>query len=979
MTFSVSQASQDRAAENGLAELVEELSAKIETGEVVDLSAYLAAHPAHADELRRLVPALRLLADFSRSGAASMPPAIADGRDDETPGRLGDFRILREVGRGGMGVVYEAEQISLGRRVALKVLPFAATMDPRHLQRFQNEARAAACLQHRHIVPVHAVGCERGVHYYANQFIDGQSLAAIIGPQRQSFEPRHESEPRPSGSGHSPPLPDGRGSDNTSPFAASLTELAPRDKTPFRRVAEWGIQAAEALEHAHSVGIVHRDIKPANLMIDSRGVLWVADFGLARTAADAGLTMTGDVIGTLRYMSPEQAMAKHGLVDHRTDIYSLGVTLYELLTGVPAVPGKDRHELLQQIAFAEIVPPRQHEPSIPLDLETVLLKALAHEPAERYATAQELADDLRRFLEDRPIQARRPSLGRVAAKCVRRHRGLFGSLTAGAVLSVGALLGGLVWHNEQLRAEAEKTAHERDEARKAQRSARRAVNDMYTRVGEEWLAETPHMTDVQREFLTKALEFYEEVVREPGAEPEDRLELGRALYRIVSLRSGLTDSQAETSYRESARVLEALVAEYPAVPEYRLELARTYNGLGRFLVNSDRFPEAKTVLVQARAEAEGLHQRDPEHPKYRLELATALGNLGVFLESTDQLPQAKLALVQFRDQARWLVDHWPDVTEYQLLLAKSSEYLGDVLFELNCLSEAEESFLQVRDLAESLVRKSPTRARPRTALARAWEGLGGVLFATGRVEEAEKAACRGVDLRRKLQDDFLRDACWGWQALASTLGFHGATLARLGRYREAEAAFAEALPLLEKVAELNGNGRRWEEFAVLDGSLSWLRVRQSAPGSAVHELLPRLERARTKAPTGERFRLTLLGLAHYRLGNWDRSLAVLRQADPSPAVGGERCRWTTDDCLIRVMAEHQEEVAPAVNAFCQAMAYHRLGQVAEATDCYRRGLKRLQDPVGRPSFGFVDVETIRAEAEAVLGLHEPIPPPQEQR
>jgi hypothetical protein len=180
MSISVSHPSQSRAVENSLAELVEELSAKIEAGEPIDLPAYLTAHPAHAGELNRLVPALLLLADFSRSGASSVPPLVADGPDSEITGRLGDFRILREVGRGGMGIVYEAEQISLGRRVALKVLPFAATMDPRDLQRFQNEARAAASLEHAHIVPVHGVGCERGVHYYAMKFIDGLSLAEII-------------------------------------------------------------------------------------------------------------------------------------------------------------------------------------------------------------------------------------------------------------------------------------------------------------------------------------------------------------------------------------------------------------------------------------------------------------------------------------------------------------------------------------------------------------------------------------------------------------------------------------------------------------------------------------------------------------------------------------------------------------------------------------------------------------------------------
>jgi len=183
----------------------------------------------------------------------------------------------------------------------------------------------------------------------------------------------------------------------TTPTAVARTEPAPRDAAAFRQIAEWGIQAAEALEYAHSVGIVHRDIKPANLMIDGQGALWVTDFGLARTAADAGLTMTGDVLGTLRYMSPEQALAKHGLVDHRTDVYSLGVTLYELLTGTPAAAGKDREEILNAITLAEPRPPRAVDSAIPRDLETIVVKAMAKEPVERYASARELADDLHRL------------------------------------------------------------------------------------------------------------------------------------------------------------------------------------------------------------------------------------------------------------------------------------------------------------------------------------------------------------------------------------------------------------------------------------------------------------------------------------------------------------------------------------------------------------------------------------------------------
>jgi tetratricopeptide (TPR) repeat protein len=449
MTASASPA-RATSADPRFEELVEELSNRLQAGEEVDIEAFARAHPDHAERLRQVLPALRVLVELGGSGERAKAAAAAPEAGD-LPGTLGDFRIVREVGRGGMGVVYEAVQLSLDRRVALKVLPFAATMDPRQLQRFHNEARAAASLHHEHIVPVYAVGSERGVHFFAMQFVDGQSLAELIADLRQPAEPA-----TPTGAGQpTTPYAPADGAARTAAVAAAATERAPRDAAYCRRVAEWGIQAAEALEHAHALGIVHRDVKPGNLLVDAQGRLCVTDFGLARSAADTGLTMTGDVLGTLRYMSPEQALAKHNLVDHRTDVYGLGATLYELLTLQPAVGGRDRQEILQQVAAGEPVPPRKLNPSVPADLETVVLKAMARGPAERYATAQELADDLRRWLSDQPIQARRPTLPQRARKWARRHKALVRAATA-LVLVVLLLGGGFLWREQQQRAAVER-------------------------------------------------------------------------------------------------------------------------------------------------------------------------------------------------------------------------------------------------------------------------------------------------------------------------------------------------------------------------------------------------------------------------------------------------------------------------------------------------------------------------------------------
>lgn len=406
-------------------EALRQYLALLETGRRPDRQKFLSRHADIADALVDCLDGL----EFVHSVAPQLSRPSEAGGSDGSPAALvggaplGDFRLIREVGRGGMGIVYEAEQMSLRRRVALKVLPFAATMDARHLQRFHNEARAAACLHHNHIVPVYFVGCERAVHFYAMQYIEGKSLAELIAAQRH---------PAPSEAASAPGSP----SAPTQPIAAASTQTTPRDGAHFRCIAEWGIQAAEALEHAHSLGIVHRDIKPSNLLIDAAGKLWITDFGLARTATEAGLTMTGDVVGTLRYMSPEQALAKHDLVDHRSDIYSLGATLYELLTLRPVVDGKDREEILGKITFAEPPTPRSVDGAIPVDLETIVLKALAKEPAERYATAHELAADLERWLRGEPIQARRIGWwGRIWRWCRRNP-----SLAFVSGLAIAALI-----------------------------------------------------------------------------------------------------------------------------------------------------------------------------------------------------------------------------------------------------------------------------------------------------------------------------------------------------------------------------------------------------------------------------------------------------------------------------------------------------------------------------------------------------------
>ena len=432
-------------------------------GREPDVEELARKYPKHAAHMRDLVLALVALRDVNPAHPPSECGHQSPGPSKLPWSQLGDYRILREIGRGGMGVVYEAEQISLNRRVALKVLPLAAVLDPRQLRRFNNEAQAAAHLQHQNIVPIYSVGCVSGVHYYAMQFIEGITLAEVIDELRMH------------GNRASADLSDCAGQPTAGNGSSEELEAVSPDRSTtsaafFRSVARLGLQVAAGLQHAHDQGVVHRDIKPSNLLVEKSGNVWISDFGLARLEGAPGLTITGELLGTVRYMSPEQAVGKHLVLDHRSDIYSLGVTLYELLTLRPAIEGGDRRELLRRIAERDPPPPRRLNEAVPADLETVILKAMAKEPDARYSSAEELAADLIRFLDHRPIRAKRPTLWQRASKWSRRHRHFVASAATMLVLAVVGLSIStlLIWQEQGRTAEALEHANdERAEAVKA--------------------------------------------------------------------------------------------------------------------------------------------------------------------------------------------------------------------------------------------------------------------------------------------------------------------------------------------------------------------------------------------------------------------------------------------------------------------------------------------------------------------------------
>lgn len=499
-------------------EAMQEYLLALESGRRPAPEEFLDRHPYIRATLAGCIDALELV---HAVGQRPAPPLVSSPAGDAHPAvPLGDFQLLREIGRGGMGVVYEAIQLSLGRRVALKVLPFAAALDAKHLQRFKNEAQAAAFLHHPNIVPVYGVGYERGTHFYAMQLIEGVTVADVIRQLRRDLgraDPEGESTSGPAASAAERVLIRGAATFvYDRPPQANLPAAPPPEKFDaptvlelstarskdarkyYRTVARLAADAAAALEHAHQVGIIHRDVKPGNLMLDGRGHLWITDFGLAQFHMDGGLTATGDLVGTLRYMSPEQALGRPLQLDHRADVYSLGVTLYELLTLEPAFPGSDRQELLRRLASEEPRSPRAVDPGIPVELETIVLKAMRKSRGDRYATAQALADDLHRFLDEKPIMARRPSLVERTRKWSRRHPSVvIASLVVVFVIMVGLLLSN--WMLERRTLEAEKRY----------RQARHAV-DMLIQVSEDELSDKPDLNGLRRKLLEAALVAYED-------------------------------------------------------------------------------------------------------------------------------------------------------------------------------------------------------------------------------------------------------------------------------------------------------------------------------------------------------------------------------------------------------------------------------------------------------------------------------------
>ncbi|MEY4672567.1 MAG: Serine/threonine-protein kinase PrkC [Planctomycetota bacterium] len=547
--------------------LAQDFLAGVRQGGSADVAAFCAAHPQHAEALAAVLPMLLALeqAKARRSSTTGTAPLAVPALQ-----RLGEYRIVREVGRGGMGVVFEAVQEPLERRVALKVLPQATGGSGRKLERFRREARAASRLHHTNIVPVFGSGEHEGIHYFAMQFIDGHGLDHWVSAQR---------------------------------------EAGPGAMTPSARArfaAHAVAQAAEALHSAHEDGVLHRDVKPSNLLLEHGDHVWVTDFGLAKALAEDTLTLSGDVLGTPQYMAPEQFA---GHYDVRSEVYALGVALHELVALDPPFRGNSRAELMARIREGSAQALDAVVPGVPRDLAVVAAKAMALAPADRYPTAAALADDLRRFLAGEPIHARPLSAVQELWRWCGRNRALAGATGLAVVALLLATVVGWTSYleTEQSRARAVENARtariESDRANANLGLALSAFEELFDSIsgpdpfeaidedlqtGEDAAVVRSALSARDVAMLEQLLSFYDQFSARNADSESLREQTARANRRVAAIlaRLGRLDEAAAACERSLALYREVTIRDVT------VDIASVHLELAQVELRKDRGPAA---------------------------------------------------------------------------------------------------------------------------------------------------------------------------------------------------------------------------------------------------------------------------------------------------------------------------------------------------------------------------------------------------
>ncbi|MDP7287407.1 MAG: protein kinase [Phycisphaerae bacterium] len=602
--------------------LADEFVSSQRRGESPSMDDYIAMYPDLADQIRELFPTIeameRLKARSERSadGLASLGPNKLE--------RLGEFKIIREVGRGGMGIVFEAMQESLGRSVALKVLPRQALLEQRHLARFNREAKIASRLHHTNIVQVYGVGQDDGFHYYVMQYVRGVGLDKVFNRLQD-----HDDAP-------------------CDELLGSIVSRAgqPGSDAYWRFVADTGNQAASAIAYAHDQGTLHRDVKPSNLLLDDEGIVWVTDFGLARATHTPKITQDGDLTGTLRYLAPERLDGKS---DERGDIYGLGLTLYELATRHAAYEESDRSSLIARISKQAPARPRSIDPSIPRDLETIILKAISPDPRHRYQTAADMGRDLELFLDDRPVLARRIGPLERLWRWGRRNKAVASLTVSTLVLALVVAIVATMGYVRTSGALA-REALQRQRAEAVSAVASDALDRVFSRLGPGRVVQSslsigsdggsvrivgqPAVSKATEALLEEMLPFYDRLAEQMDSNAELQSRAAAARRRIGDIRQRLGRyEQAAVAYMKAIDMYAAMDGSGSADRTSPVTIARIYNELGKTRKLAGKVDQAvkshrdalgllidapKTAPAEARFELARtyffLGQRTPPHP-----------------------------------------------------------------------------------------------------------------------------------------------------------------------------------------------------------------------------------------------------------------------------------------------------------------------------------------------------------------------------